>query len=251
MPISTLELSLAIQLTGPMHIGAGFARGLVNRTVVRGGDGLVYLPGSTIKGKARDACESLARLHGLGDCPAPYPQAMVQNDHPSKCLVCCIFGAPARPSSLLWHSAALSDEWVKALRSETRETSRVVFGQSSARTQVQIDRTRGLTAEAHLFTSEFAAEGLCFSARPALTGRLRLTPITVTDEPDVYYELAFLLAGLKLISALGGERSRGAGQCQITLPETVLVDREEVSVERQLAQAEALGFYWDELEVQP
>lgn len=61
--IATIELTgLNVQLTGPMHIGTGFARGLIDRTVVRGRDGLVYIPGSTLKGKLRDACESLARF---------------------------------------------------------------------------------------------------------------------------------------------------------------------------------------------
>jgi CRISPR/Cas system CSM-associated protein Csm3 (group 7 of RAMP superfamily) len=250
MPLSTIELSgLTVQVVGPMHIGAGFARGLVNRTVMRGRDGLVYVPGSTLKGKNRDACEALARLHEISDCEAPYPQRMAEAEHRQKCLVCRIFGAPAQPSTLRWHSAHLTKEWQDALRPTTE--SRSVLGQTTTRTQVQLSRKRGLAAEARLFTTEFAAEGLRFEATPALTGRMQLMEMAAADEPEVYYELVLLLAGLKLIAGLGGSLSRGAGQCEITMPPTIRVNGQDVSVERQLAHVEELALYWDEAEARP
>ncbi len=250
MPLATIELSdLTIKVLGPMHIGTGFARGLLNRTVVRGRDGLVYMPGSTLKGKARDACEALARLYELGECRAPHPQFMAKH-RVEKCLVCRIFGAPARPSTLRWHSAALTEDWRSALRYKIDEDSPVVFGQTTVRTQVQLSRARGLAAEAKLYTSEFAAPGLTFEARPALTGRLQLTTMTSVDEPDVYYELVLLLAGLKLIGALGGGQSRGAGECELSLPANIRMNNREVSVAKQLAFVEELRLLWEEPEAQ-
>jgi len=221
-----------------LHIGTGFARGLVDRTVVRGRDGLVYVPGSALKGKARDACEALARLSNLGECDAPHPHAMAKHD---ACIVCHIFGAPAHPATLRWHSAPLSAEWTKALRSVPK--SRAAFGQVGTKTQAQLSRTRGVAAEARLYTSEFATEGLTFVAQPALTGRLKLTPMSVADESDVYYELVLLLAGLKMVTTLGSGVSRGAGECEITLPEHIHVDGKPVPVKRYLKYAEGLEFY--------
>ena len=249
MPLPTLELAdLTIHVTGLMHIGTGFDRGLINRTVVRGRDGLMYVPGSTLKGKARAACESLARLYEISDCRAPHPQRMAEQGHRAECMVCRIFGAPAQPSTLYWHRASLTQDWVKALHSGMDAESGAVFGQTITRTQVQLSRKRGLAAEARLFTSEFAAEGLMFEATPALTGHLALTPITGADDPDVYYELVLLLAGLKMIGALGGGRSRGAGQCEIELPKFIQVNRREVSVETQLKYIDELILYQLEVE---
>jgi len=249
MPLETIEIPrLTIQVRGPMHIGTGFARGLVNRTVVKGRDGLVYIPGSALKGKVRSACEALACLYKLGECNAPHPQQMAA-DH-NKCLVCRIFGAPGRGSSLRWQAAHLTKDWVDALRPEPKKRS--AWGQTTTRTQVQLSRTRGLAAEARLFTSEFTAEGLTFEAEPALTGRLWLTPLgAVEGSGAVYYELILLLAGLKLVGTLGGGSSRGAGECTITLPDTVTVGGQQIQVDHQLEHIGMLDLYPEETEVQP
>ncbi|MBI3013677.1 MAG: hypothetical protein HYY65_01125 [Candidatus Tectomicrobia bacterium] len=248
MQPTSIELpSLIVQTRGPMHIGTGFSRGMVNRTVVKGRDGLAYIPGSTLKGKVRSACEALASLHGIGDCRAPHARQMVR--HRDTCLVCRIFGAPGQGTDLRWQSARLIEEWVEGLR--PNHESRAVFGQTIARTQVQLSRTRGLAAEARLFTSEFTAEGLTYEARPALIGRLRLSPVSLADAPDVYYELVLLFAGLKSVGTLGGGASRGAGECVFVLPGNVIVGGRQVPVERQLANVEALALYRDDAEAQP
>lgn len=243
MPMARIEIpTLTVRVTGPMHIGTGFARGLVNRTVVRGRDGLVYVPGSTLKGKVRDACQALARLHEVADCSVPFYANIA--DHREKCLVCRIFGAPSRPSTLRWQSAHLTEDWVNALHPDPE--SRAVLGQTTTRTQVQLSRARGLASEGRLYTSEFAAEGLTFEANPALTGHLSLTPMRYADEPDVYYELVLLLAGMKMIGALGGGVSRGAGQCTLDLPLAIQVDGNDIPIQRQLNYIEALRLYRDE-----
>jgi CRISPR/Cas system CSM-associated protein Csm3 (group 7 of RAMP superfamily) len=210
--------------------------------VVKGRDGLVYIPGSALKGKVRSACEALASLHRIGDCRAPHPGQMAPDR--DTCLVCRIFGAPAQGTDLHWQSARLTEDWIAELRPNPE--SRAVLGQTIARTQVQLSRTRGLAAEARLFASELTAEGLTYEAKPALIGRLRLTPVSVVDDPDVYYELVLLLAGLKSVGTLGGGASRGAGECVLILPGNVIVDGRQVPVERQLANVEALALYTDE-----
>lgn len=241
-PLSIELPNLIVQTRGPMHIGTGFARGIVNQTVVKGRDGLIYIPGSTLKGKVRSACEALASLYGIVDCGAPFPKQMMSCR--DTCLVCRIFGAPGQSAGLQWQSAHLTEDWIEALR--PNPASRAVLGQTITRTQVQLSRMRGLAAEARLFTSEFTAGGLTYEARPALIGRLRLTPVSVADDPDVYYELILLLAGLKSVGRLGGGTSRGVGECECILPENVIVDGRRISVELQLVNIEALAVYRDE-----
>jgi len=248
MNLSTIELTgVRINLFEPLHIGTGYARGLINRTVVRGRDGLVYVPGSVLKGKARDACAALAGLYLTEKCRAPHPQAMTKDDHYKTCVICRIFGAPGQSSSLRWHAAQLSRDWREALQPTRKEHA--VFGQTTTRTQVQLSRTRGMAAEAHLFTSELAVEGLTFVAEPLLTGRLSLKPSTFSDEPDVFYELILLLSGLKLIATLGGGASRGAGRCEVDLSAARLkINGREVSISTQLTHAEELQVWGDEVE---
>jgi len=237
MPLTTVELSeLTVHLHGPLSIGTGFARGLVNRTVVRGRDGLVFVPGSVLKGKVRSACEALARSRGIAECRAPHPQRMLGDR--KTCLICQIFGAPGQGSDIHWQSARLTEEWVEALK--PRLSGHATLGQTGTRTQVQLSRKRGLAAEAHLFTSEFAAEGLTFEARPGFNGRLRLTRMSLAEASPVYYELVLLLAGVKMVETLGGSASRGAGACRLDLPKTVIVNRQPLEVAQQLEYVEFL-----------
>lgn len=245
MPPKEIHLdSLTIRLVSPMHIGTGAARGLINRTIVRGRDGLAYVPGSTLKGKTRDACEALADLYEIG-CRGHAAGAVEER---RKCIVCRVFGGPGQPSGLRWHSARLSREWIEALGG--RRGHPAVFGQTTTRTQVQLSRLRGTAAEARLFTSELAASELTFLSQPALSGRCRLTPMRVVDDPDVYYELVLLCAGLRLVARLGGGQSRGAGECEITLPQSIRVGRQEIPVERQLANVEGLTLFADEVDAE-
>lgn len=240
VPTITLP-RLTIKVTAPLHIGTGFARGLINRTIVKGRDGLVYVPGSVIKGKARAACEMLARQYGISDCRAPHHHRMKKGE--KDCLICRIFGAPGSGSRLQWNMAQLSSKWADTLRLNQNAT----FGQIVTRTQVQLSRRRGMALEARLYSSEFAAEGLEFQSQPAVTGQLQLQPVTLADEPDVYYELILLFAGLKMTSALGGGASRGGGTCEFVFQtEDVMIDGRAVPVERQLAHAHLLEFYKEE-----
>jgi|GEM_PF-839692 len=242
--LSTIRLpQLTVKVSGPLHIGTGFARGLINRTVVKGRDGLVYIPGSVIKGKARAACEALARQYGMADCHAPHPHRMRDG---KPCLICNLFGAPGGSGSRLrWNIAQLTPAWREALKPKPKQHT--AFGQTTNRTQVQLSRIRGMGLEARLYTSELAVEGLEFVSQPALAGQLALTSATLADEPDVYYELILLFAGLKMVQALGGGVSRGGGECEFPVErETLEVNGRAVPVKRQLDYAHLLEFYKEE-----
>jgi len=255
MPWVYLDLPLKIILEGPLHIGTGYDRGLVQRTVVRDNKHNVYIPGSSLKGKARNACEDLARQTGLTVCGLPrVAEASDTADHrPKLCLVCRIFGAPGGNApdgrGLFWHNAHLTGEWRKLTAVRDR-TDAWPVGQAMVRTQVQLSRARGIAAEDRLYTSEFAMPGLVFEGR--VTGWLGATPCTVADDYG-YYEVNLLLAGLRLVEMLGGGRSRGAGRCRIELPPQVSLqveghDESQVfDLSRLLVAAEAMEFFADEV----
>ena len=234
---------ITIQMESALHVGAGYGRGLIDRAVMHDGRGQVYIPGSSLKGKVREACERLAAAQGLYACRPPYPQKMCgQNREP--CIVCCIFGTPGgrhdESLGLHWDNAYLTEEWQQAAEG---------LPLSYPRTQVGMSRRRGVASEGLLFTDEFAAEGLTFRTR--ISGHVPLT--AVLDEPGRYYELILLLAGLRMVESLGGSTSRGVGRCQIELPKEVTVEAEgweqgTIEVAWALNRLELLELYKDQVE---
>lgn len=221
-----LKITFQIQMIGPLHIGTGFRRGLLHRTVVRDSQGHVYIPGSSLKGTTRSACEGLAELHKLGICGSALPGLMC-----GRCIVCRIFGSPDHSSSLFWRNAGLADEFEAMAKSEGR------MGMAEARTQVQMSRLRGLGAEDRLFTTETARPGLRFSG--GVEGWLDGVPMG-DDAPGLTYELVLLLAGLHAVSTLGGNRSRGGGDCHI---ESVACEIDNQPVTVDLDRVEELILY--------
>lgn len=234
---------ITIELKGALHIGAGYGRGLIDRAVVRDRQGQIYIPGSSLKGKVREACEQLAAAQGLHVCRPPHPRGMCgKNREP--CIVCRIFGTPGGRHDewmgLHWDNAYLTEEWQQAAEG---------LPLSYPRTQVGMSRRRGVAREGLLFTDEFAAEGLTF--RTSISGYLPLT--AVLDEPGRYYELILLLAGLQMVELLGGNKSRGAGRCRIVLPKEITVkakdwDQETIEVAWLLDRLELLELYKEQIE---
>lgn len=216
--LATIDLPVVIHLETPLHIGTGYARGLLDRTVVQGRlwDEIekrwkqqVYLPGSSLKGRVRHICEQLACRYQVPVCRSPRPGNMCRPWKP--CLVCRVFGSPGQGSGLAFDDAHLTREWSDLVKSG--------LDPLITRTQVQLSRRRSVSAEARLFASEYTAESLSFATR--ITGRLDLTP--VLDEPDRYYELILLFGGIKMLRILGGGSSRGTGHCFVELPSSITV----------------------------
>ncbi len=227
---------LIIQMDGPLSVGTGFRRGLIQRTVERDANGFVCIPASSLKGRIRHLCEQLARELGLHVCKAPYPGSMC-SAHKDRCLVCRVFGAPGRASTLYWHDANLNRDFRPIF-----EKSNLDY-QVYSRTQVQLSRALGTARPDHLFTSEFAIEGLCFESK--VTGFLEATPIN-GDESAGGYELLLLLAGLRLVDRLGGGASRGAGWCTVKLPDEVKVDGNPISWQKVLNNLDKLPSFGKE-----
>ncbi|MCZ7575149.1 MAG: RAMP superfamily CRISPR-associated protein [Ardenticatenaceae bacterium] len=237
--LATIDLPAVVHVESPLHVGTGYARGLVGRTIVRNRHGHVYLPGSSLKGRLRDACERLARRYRVTVCGSPRPRDMCRAWDP--CLVCRIFGSPGGVgSSLIVDDGHLVGDWVEAVEGG--------FGQVETRTQMQLSRRRGVATEGRLFASEFAAKGLRFETR--ITGRLDLT--LVLDQPGRYYEIILLLGGLKLIKTLGGGNSRGIGRCHVELPAELPVmsdnyDLEHLNVDAMLERLDFLEWYAEQM----
>ncbi len=203
-----IDLHFPIALEGPLAIWSGFRRGQIQRTVMRGAKGLPFIPASTLKGRVRDAAERLARTLGHEICDAPNPKRMCGTSAP--CLICRTFGSPgisalSGHTGLIWRDAKLHEhDQIK------REEAEALY---YARTQVQLSRLRGTALEKHLFTSETTLENLRFNG--IIRGWLPATTPTAGKFPE---ELILLCSALRLLTFVGGAKSRGSGLCKIELP---------------------------------
>jgi len=213
----TLDVWYEVKLDSALHCGSGFARGILDRAVVRDGSGDLYIPGSTIKGRTRHAAELLALRLDLGrPCSSSRPETMCRGA--SLCAVCLLFGSPAQGEKLFFDDCKLIPELRQGAFGEREKMTgqyRPHF-QTWERTQVMLDRRRRVAAEGHLFSSEFGVPDLVFAGR--ISGRL---PDTLPD--SAVAPAAFLVAALCLVESLGGDRSRGVGHCRLR-PQKITVD---------------------------
>jgi CRISPR/Cas system CSM-associated protein Csm3 (group 7 of RAMP superfamily) len=172
--------------------------GLVDRCVLRDGDGLPYLAGSALKGKFRHAVLRirLARSEGgceFGDRPDCAEQA--------PCLVCDLFGSRVRRGKLLFSDAHPGAEH-RLLFGEDGKQERALFRADALyRGTTAIDRVRGIAREGHLFTTEVLPAGLEFEA-------------TVRG-PAEYKTL--LREAAQVLTHFGSGGARGLGRCLYSL----------------------------------
>ncbi len=187
-----IGIALVFQ-TPPSVAAAGALSNIADRVAERNAKGQFIIPGSHLKGKLRHACEQL--LQGLGKdiCKPPRAETMCPPGTDLPCLLCRVFGGPAYPSPLRFHNLVLD----------------VGGGEPgcglplpSLRTMIGMNRRRATVAEGRLFLVETAPyfPELRFFNDEAITG-------TLESEAQV----KLLLAGLKLIPAWGGMKSRGLG----------------------------------------
>lgn len=207
-----IDLQFPIALEGPLAIWSGFRRGQIQRTVLRNSQGHPFIPASTLKGRVRDAAERLAKTLGHEICGAPDPDLMCGNG--TSCLVCRTFGSPgisalSGHTGLIWRDAKLIDEQGNSVEVKKEEAEALYY----SRTQVQLSRLRGTAQEQHLFTSETTIENLRFRGR--IRGWLPAVTRTAGKYPE---ELVLLCSALRLLTFVGGSKSRGAGLCKISLP---------------------------------
>ncbi len=205
-----LDLQFRIVFSGAMAINSGFSRGTIDRTIVRGLDGLPYLPASTLKGRVRDMAERLAVILGHEICQAPNPDTTCPAFYGAEgecCIICRTFGAPGVSSKsgqtgLIWRDAKLEHVHETHLQDESHV--------SQVRTQVQLSRPRGVSLAKHLFTSENTLEHLCFK------GRVRgwIDPVEAAGE-EIPENVILLCAALKLLNFIGSGKSRGLGHCKV------------------------------------
>ena len=222
-----IELTYRIHFHTPVHVGTGYGfAGFLDSVVVRDGQGHIYLPGSTIKGKARAAARRLAHGLGLGAqlCPAGTPCGLARG---APCPVCRLFGSPQFPGQLHFDNVQLPEhyrELLTALAERDPLAARQAITQP--RTGVMLSRRRRAARPEHLFTYELVRTDLPLSGRIVgeVIGR------EGWSAQDLREDLALLWGALKLVTHLGRARGRGLGRCSIEVT-SVEVDGQPFTAE--------------------
>jgi CRISPR/Cas system CSM-associated protein Csm3 (group 7 of RAMP superfamily) len=215
-----MQLEYSISFEALFHMGTGMREGLIDRTVARDANGLLYVPGSTVKGVLREHCEHLCHFYQVDG-----PNQPLANPHNARAvlreltgippLISRVFGSQLSPGSLFFSDAR-----------QIKETSRDYQSvQTTTLTQVRLDRVTRSKVDEALFTSMFGIPTLTFTG--TIVGQLdpeELADLTdiVEDEEDIFeltptWGLLLLLAGLPLIERLGGSKSSGKGACRCEL----------------------------------
>jgi CRISPR-associated protein Csm3 len=192
----TIDLTLTFQT--PLNIGSGAQRGtLADRAMIKDDQGWPYVPASALKGRLRHAVEQV--VAGLGQRVCITHQNMCPDESGYVCPVCRIFGAPWVPGRLRFARLTLSGpkELVRLLEDRQRQTRQPP--RTSHRYGVALSRRRGVAEEALLYTTELFEPGTPLEFSGTLSGDLTVA------------EAALVIAGLRLMPALGRGKSGGLG----------------------------------------
>lgn len=217
MPRRRERIAVGYQLTfqAPFHCGTGLPAGLIHRSVQRDAEGFLLVPGSTVKGAAREGCERLARLFNLEVTSPHDPQGLVEF-RPNSGPVQALFGSRTQPGTLFFDDAKLSGESRDFFRPQHAPLLEAAYRrwQVQERTQVSLSRLTRTARPGALFTSEYGIQGLAFDGR--IYGVIEDWPL-LDQQQEATFALVLLVAGLLAVDCLGGNRSTGAGRCTVTI----------------------------------
>ena len=220
--LDRLAISYQLSFEAPFHCGSGLPRGLLDRAVQRDARGLLFVPGSTLKGVLRERCEQLARLFGVTPV-SPHDERAALEEFDSQQWMSRLFGSRLYPGSLCFDDALMVAEDQSIFRGggkqeadrEGPDAQPTHLPQVTERTQVSLSRRTRTARPGFLFSSEYGLPGLRFAGE--ISGYLNDIPVDSEDARSPTYALLLLVAGLLSIERLGGNRSAGAGRCRLEI----------------------------------
>ena len=211
---------LKVKVRTSLLVGGQTSPVLVDAATARYPSGLPIIPASALKGALRIEFERLARLaqqHGLiGKEPAICDAGTPDNAcgrGANRCIVCQIFGTPGAEGKLRFQDAKITDNALIRLFVKGRERAEQADIPLPAgydvRPGVAINRSRKTAAERLLFISEM------------LTPFLPDCIFEAEVEGDNMSELEerLLKEAAQSLKAIGGDKSRGLGQVEVSLDE--------------------------------
>src|SRR3990172_12864253 len=165
--MSQIAIEYDVSFNADYHVGSGVGvAGIIDNGLIHDFAGRLYIPGTTLKGIIRDACEdlmdSLKIYHCHGQVDLNKEMCGV-NRYGEPCLLCFIFGTPAIDARFSFKSARRRDSlWellsTEKLRSVSEALSRVEMHN-------RIVRKTGVATEKFLFSYELGRRSEPFKSR--------------------------------------------------------------------------------------
>jgi len=198
-----IEIEVKLTFETPLNIGSGAQHGtFADRAMIKTREGWPYVPASAFKGRLRHAVEQIAHARGLSDCVTHRHTCRPERGKP--CPVCQVFGSPWVPGQLHFARLELVGplDVVVGLK-EMKDLDRVV--RTQVRYGVALSRRRQVSEDKLLYTTELFEPGERLEFQGTLRGEIERR------------EAALVLAGLRLIPALGRGKSGGLGWLSATV----------------------------------
>lgn len=203
------EWRYSLSFQSPVSIFSGLAvAGLVDRMVIRDGNKLPYIPGSSVKGRWRfhaerllHSCDRHDPKQGLWVHKAGEP--ICKKFSSQVCTICSLFGGDGLPALLWVGEAGLTPPWREAVQRLLQvNPNPVVHPDAELRPGVALDRYRRTALADHLFFDEALPATLTFAGTVLIKGSL--------SRP----EREFLTASARSVDRLGGRKAVGRGLLQ-------------------------------------
>ncbi len=208
-----IGLSLSIDFQTPFIIGSGFGlSGVLDLKTIKDSKGIVYITGSTIKGKIKAEFKKIMlSVNGSKIC-----NSLINNNTEickfseikDACVICQVFGSEFYESSLIFEDAVM-DAQAHSFLSKIEQNKILPQSQSAIRSGVKLNRILRVAEPEALFTFETAYPLTTFISK--IHGSAILT--------DEEYEI--LKSAIKGITHLGRNKAGGLGRCKINVEEVI------------------------------
>jgi CRISPR/Cas system CSM-associated protein Csm3 (group 7 of RAMP superfamily) len=199
----SIRLELVISFESKWHSGSGEGSMISDRLIRTDSRQRPYIPGSTLKGVIRESCEKLSRTLNFPEPSDPHQRDLTIQDTfmPLKELespVDRIFGNNYESGNLFFRDARLSDKPPYNFLSEQSRICKY--------------RMLGTAKERHLFSTQYAAP---LTFRTTIEGYHDNLIQLLDNHPP--YEYCVLIAGIKTLERIGGDKSTGKGKIEILI----------------------------------
>ena len=210
--MTNVAITYSVDFKSDYHIGTGFGiSGVVDDTLVKDSKGRLFIPGGTLKGIIRDACEDLANALNIPMCDGKIADGKKMcgvNRNDDTCLLCLIFGTEVMPSHFRFQSARRRDAVSELMGDE--KMAHALQALSRVEAHNRIDRHTGTAAEKHLFAYELGKMAEPYQAGIFLNR-------SFDNEAQEKDALTLLVAGMRFVMRMGGKRRRGKGRCRLRI----------------------------------
>jgi CRISPR/Cas system CSM-associated protein Csm3 (group 7 of RAMP superfamily) len=179
--VGAVQAKIEWEVASAICIGStADTRGIgVDKATARGADGILIIPGSTLKGRIRWECERIARALGWEVCDAPQPDNMcpyfwVSRREPSEdyfCVLCQIFGSTAKRSAVWFTDATLKkDERLQTVIQGKTSAAELRPFDAQIRPGVSLSRARRTALNERLFLPRLVPPTPAYVLKPPSRG---------------------------------------------------------------------------------